>query len=92
MASSTAPVCIVPRDLLLCSIVFKFTAMIIGFLGNVFVIVHIFFSSKEKTATSYLIGNLAAADLLVRLTIDNQRNGMETRYDWDANSVIRAIT
>ena len=24
--------------------------------------------------------------------IDNQRNGLETRYDWDANSVIRAIT
>ena len=68
MANSTASVCIVPRDLLLCSIVFKFIAMIIGFQGNVFVIVHIFFSSKEKIATSYLIGNLAVADLLLRLT------------------------
>ena len=71
MANSTAPVCIVPRDLLLCSIVFKLCyAMIIGFLGNVhvLVIVHIFFSSKEKNATAYLIGNLAAADILVRLT------------------------
>ena len=29
---------------------------------------------------------------LLRVTIDNQRNGLETRYDWDANSVIRAIT
>ena len=30
--------------------------------------------------------------VVVTYTIDNQRNGLETRYDWDANSVIRAIT
>ena len=32
------------------------------------VIIHTIFSSKEKTATSYLVGNLALADLLVCLT------------------------
>ena len=42
--------------------------MIIGVLGNVTVIIHTIFSNKEKTATSYLVGNLALADLLVCLT------------------------
>ena len=41
--------------------------MIIGVLGNLIVIIHTIFSSKEKTATSYLVGNLALADLLVCL-------------------------
>ena len=52
----------------MCSIVFKFVAMIIGVFGNVTVIIHTIFLSKEKTATSYLVGNLALADLLVCLT------------------------
>ena len=30
--------------------------------------------------------------MIIFQTIDNQRNGLETRYDWDANFVIRAIT
>ncbi len=42
--------------------------MIIGVLGNCTVIIYTTFLSKEKTATSYLIGNLALADLLVCLT------------------------
>ena len=42
--------------------------MIIGVLGNVTVIVHTIFSKKAKTATSYLVGNLALADLLMCLT------------------------
>ena len=42
--------------------------MIIGVLGNIAVIIYTIFSSKEKTATSYLVGNLALADLLVCLT------------------------
>ena len=58
----------VPREILISSVVFKFTAMIIGVLGNVTIIVHTIFTSKEKTATSYLVGNLALADLLVCLT------------------------
>ena len=58
----------VPNNVLLCSLVFKFIAMIIGVLGNVTVIIHTIFSNKEKTATSYLVGNLALADLLVCLT------------------------
>ena len=58
----------IPNNVLLCSVVFKFIAMIIGILGNVTVIIYAIFSSKEKTATSYLIGNLALADLLVCLT------------------------
>ena len=42
--------------------------MIIGVLGNMTVIIYTIFTSKEKTATSYLVGNLALADLLVCLT------------------------
>ena len=58
----------IPNNVLLCSVVFKFIAMIIGVLGNVIVIIHTIFSNKEKTATSYLVGNLALADLLMCLT------------------------
>ena len=58
----------IPNNVLLCSLVFKFIAMIIGILGNVTVIVYTIFSNKEKTATSYLVGNLAFADLLMCLT------------------------
>ena len=42
--------------------------MIIGVIGNITVIIYTIFMSKEKTATSYLVGNLALADLLVCLT------------------------
>jgi hypothetical protein len=42
--------------------------MIIGILGNMTVIIYAIFTNKEKTATSYLVGNLALADLLVCLT------------------------
>ena len=68
-ASLTKPVSIhtLPSVLLLSSIVFKFFAMIIGIVGNLTVIFYTIFLSKEKTATSYLAGNLALADLLVCL-------------------------
>ena len=56
------------KNVLLFSVVFKFLAMIIGVLGNITVIIYTIFPGKEKTATSYLIGNLALADLLVCLT------------------------
>ena len=42
--------------------------MIIGVLGNTTVIIHTIFANRQKTATSYLVGNLALADLLVCLT------------------------
>ena len=42
--------------------------MTIGVLGNVTVTIHTIFLKKEKTATSYLLGNLALAYLLVCLT------------------------
>jgi hypothetical protein len=58
----------VPREILLPSVIFKFIAMIVGVLGNVTVIIYTIFLNKEKTATSYLVGNLALADLLVCLT------------------------
>ena len=58
----------VPSEILLPSIVFKFIAMIIGVWGNITVIIYTIFLSKEKTATFYLVGNLALADLLVCLT------------------------
>ena len=42
--------------------------MIIGVLGNVTVIIYTLFLRNEKTATCYLVGNLALADLLLCLT------------------------
>ena len=68
MANNSTVFSTVPNNVLLCSVLFKFIAMIIGVLGNVTVIIYTIFSSKEKTATSYLVGNLALADLLVCLT------------------------
>ena len=68
MASNTTVFHAIPNNVLLCSVVFKFIAMIVGVLGNVTVIIHTIFSNKEKTATSYLVGNLALADLLMCLT------------------------
>ena len=68
MANKTTAFNTFPNNVLLCSVVFKFIAMIIGVLGNVTVIIHTIFLNKEKTATSYLVGNLALADLLVCLT------------------------
>ena len=58
----------ISNNVLMCSIVFKFIAMVVGVLGNVTVIIRTIFFNKEKTATSYLVGNLAFADLLVCLT------------------------
>jgi hypothetical protein len=57
-----------PSEVLLFSVVFKSVAMIIGVLGNITVIIYAIVLNKEKTATSYLVGNLALADLLVCLT------------------------
>ena len=68
MANNTTVFHTIPNNVLLCSVVFKFIAMIIGVLGNVTVIILTIYSSKEKTAKSYLVGNLALADLLVCLT------------------------
>ena len=49
-------------------VVLKFIAMIIGVLGNITVIIYIILLREKRTATSYLVGNLALADLLVCLT------------------------
>ena len=68
MAKNTTVFNTFPNNILLFSIVFKFIALIIRVLGNVTVIIYIIFSKKEKTATSYLIGSLALADLLKFLT------------------------
>ena len=68
MAKTSTNFSALPGEILLPSIIFKFIAMIIGVLGNIAVIIHTIFMSKEKTATSYLVGNLALADLLVCLT------------------------
>ena len=68
MANNTTVSIAIPNNVLLCSVVFKFIAIIIGVLGNVTVIIYTIFSNKEKTATSYLVGNLALTDLLVCLT------------------------
>ena len=58
----------IKSEILLASVSFKFIAMIFGVLGNVTVLRYTLFTSREKTATSYLIGNLALADLLLCLT------------------------
>jgi hypothetical protein len=58
----------VSNNVFLVSVVFKSIAMIIGGLGNITVIIYTMFLSKEKTATTFLEGNLALADLLVCLT------------------------
>ncbi len=68
MANNSTHFSTVQSEILLPSVVFKFIAMIIGVLGNITVIIYTIFLSKEKTATSYLVGNLALADLLVCLT------------------------
>ena len=68
MTNNSTSFTALPREILLPSIIFKFIAMIIGVLGNIAVIIYTMFMSKEKTATSYLVGNLALADLLVCLT------------------------
>ena len=68
MAKNTTVFNTFPNNILLFSIVFKFIALIIGVLGNVTVIIYTIISNKEKTATSYLVGNLALADLLLCLT------------------------
>ena len=68
MATNSTNFFAVSSEFLLPSVAFKFIAMIIGVLGNTTVIVYTIFGSKEKTATSYLVGNLALADLLVCLT------------------------
>ena len=67
MANNSTHFFAVPSEVLLFSVVFKFVAMIIGILGNMTVIIYAIFTNKEKTATSYLVGNLALADLLVCL-------------------------
>jgi hypothetical protein len=66
--NTTMPVSTVPSKVLLFSIVFQLIAMIIGVLGNIAVTIYTIFWDKQKTATSYLVGNLALADLLVCLT------------------------
>ena len=60
------------KQVLLFCIAFKVAVMFIGVFGNIAVIILTRtskFWSKEKTKTSYLIGNLALADLLVCVTL-----------------------
>ena len=62
----------VPKAVLLCSIVFKFVVMIVGVCGNIAVIIVTRtskFWSRQKTKTSYLVGSLGLADLLMCLTL-----------------------
>ena len=56
------------NGILLPTVVFKFIAMIIGVGGNITVIIYTIFLNRQRTATSYLVGNLALADLLMCLT------------------------
>ena len=58
----------VSDNVLYFSVGLKFIGMIIGVLGNITIIIYTILLSKEKTATSYLVGNLTLADLLVCIT------------------------
>ena len=69
MANNSTSFNTIPNTVLLASVVFKCIVMIVGVLGNVTVIIHTIFLNRRKTSTSYLIGNLALADLLVCLTL-----------------------
>ena len=68
MANTSAILHPVSSKILLPFLVLKFIAMIIGVLGNITVIIYIILLREKRTATSYLVGNLALADLLVCLT------------------------
>ena len=68
MANNSSYFPTVSSEILISSVVFKLIATIIGVLGNITVIIYTIFMNIEKTATSYLVGNLALADLLVCLT------------------------
>ena len=68
MANNTTIFNTISKSVLIILVVFKFIAMFIGVLGNLTVILYTIFSNRQKTATSYLVGNLALADLLVCLT------------------------
>ena len=68
MANNTTVFNTISNNVLLCSVMFKLIAMIIGVLGNVTVLYTIFLN-REKTTTSYLVGNLALADLLLCITL-----------------------
>ena len=68
MANNSTNLTSVSSEVLLLSVIFKFIALGIGLTGNTAVIIYNIFMLKEKTATSYLIANLAIADLLVCLT------------------------
>ena len=65
MANNTAIYHTFLNSLFLASVVFKFIAMVIGVVGNVTVIIYTIFLNKKKTTSSYLVRNLALADLLV---------------------------
>ena len=68
MANNTTVFNTISNNVLLASVVFKFITMIIGVSGNVTVIMYTNFLNNKKTATSYLVGSLALADLLVCIT------------------------
>ena len=68
MANTSAILHPVSSKILLPFLAFKFIAMIIGVLGNITVIIYTILLRKKRTSTSYLVGNLALADILVCLT------------------------
>jgi hypothetical protein len=71
----------VPRKTFLPFIVLKFIAMVIGVLENITVLIYTILLRNKKTATSYLVGNLALADLLVCLHfIQNGSLSLYKRY------------
>ena len=68
MANKTTYFLNLESEILVPSIAFKFIAVTVGVLGNITVIICVICSNKKKTATSFLVANLALADLLVCLT------------------------
>ena len=68
MANNSTHLISISSEVLLFSVLLKFIAMGIGVTGNAAVIIYNIFMLKERTATSYLVANLALADLLICLT------------------------
>ena len=68
MANNSTHVFTVSSEVLVFSIIFKFIAMGVGVTGNIAVVICKTIMEKEQTATSYLVTNLALADLVTCLT------------------------
>lgn len=69
VSNSTTSKQLLPSNFLLGIVIFKSFCIVCGVLGNLGVIIFNIFLNNSKTPTTYLVVNLAVADLLACLTI-----------------------